>query len=174
LDRSILAQYLSYNLKNYNIVRLRRILFKLRRVVEKEAFHSSKDHPKRTMDQLMIDQQGIQKDQGLGIVSYLTGIKVQVSGKLMTQRTIPRKTSWIFSVGSLSRPFVKDQVLSLKNEARMTGSSSASFYNYRGSTSGSGHLNLHKKVDYRQYTRKTKKGAYTVKVWLGIRNRSDI
>lgn len=69
LDSTILGQYLALNANKYNFLRMKKKLFKLRLGSQRTKSHSAFHLPTR-----------------------LTGVKVELAGRLTTQRSIPRKT----------------------------------------------------------------------------------
>ena len=79
LNSSILAQYLAINASKYSFDRLQNLLL----------FAVSAVKPNST-------------EQERNSLPYLTGVKVQLSGLLTTQRAAPRKTVYTASVGTFS------------------------------------------------------------------------
>lgn len=73
LDSAILAQYIALNAGNYNFLRMQKMLF------NKVSLASTNSLPHQTM-----------------------GIKVELAGRLPTQRSIPRKTVENGHIGSFS------------------------------------------------------------------------
>jgi ribosomal protein S3 len=65
LDSSILAQYLGLNAGKYNFLRMKKMLFK---------------------------KQANLRSEPLNLPSWSTGVKMEIAGRLTTQRSIPRKT----------------------------------------------------------------------------------
>jgi ribosomal protein S3 len=65
LDSSILAQYLGLNAGKYNFLRMKKMLFKKQANLRSEPFN---------------------------LPSWSTGVKMEIAGRLTTQRSIPRKT----------------------------------------------------------------------------------
>lgn len=115
IDSTILAQYLSLNAFKYKFNKLQKTLFK-----RLPALNINISLP--------ID----------ALPSQVTGVKMQINGRLITQRSIPRKTK--------------------KS-------------NYSGTFTVNKNLNSTLSVD--SHTSKNKKGAYTIKVWLGAANTTD-
>ena len=72
LDSSILAQYVAINAGKYNFLRMQKMTFKALRCASTKANRVSRD--------------------GGALPSQLTGVKLELAGRLTTQRSIPRKT----------------------------------------------------------------------------------
>lgn len=81
LSREILAQYLRINVGKYDFRRLKGKLYKKANITK---------YPNSV------------KASGLSLPSNIVGIKVQVSGRLMTERSRPRQTVSTAQVGSIS------------------------------------------------------------------------
>lgn len=114
LDRSILAQYVAINGGKYNFTRMHKLIFNKLTTVKKNSV-------------LPTD----------ALSGHITGLKLELAGRLTTQRSIPRKT--------------------------VSNKHTGSFYvnKNRGS-----HDRRSWTVDFSQYASKNKIGAYTIKVWL--------
>lgn len=82
LDRTILAEYLRHNTQKYNFRRIKQTLF------EKTT---------------ILDQVTILNEKYRKLPSYLVGIKVEISGRLMTERVRPRKTVSTRQVGAMKK-----------------------------------------------------------------------
>ena len=106
LNSDILAQYIAINTAKYNFTR---IISRASNAI----FSSIPDFGNNL--------------ELVTIPSYITGMKVKISGRLLTQRSVPRQSVQTVQVGS----FACD------------------------------------KVESASYTSKNKKGAFTVKVWIG-------
>jgi Mitochondrial ribosomal protein (VAR1) len=107
---------------------------------------------------------GINKNEMSIQRAYLTGIKVEISGKLTTQRLIPRKTTYNFSIGSISERNLNTRVNKNRDGQNKIIRKEEEIIPRDINKVNSKKNMINKKVDYSQYTRKTKKGAYTVKV----------
>jgi ribosomal protein S3 len=81
MNRSILAQFLRINAANYNFRRLKGKLFKKVRITK------NAESTKR---------------QSLNLPSHIIGIKVQISGRLETERVRPRKTVSTAQLGAIT------------------------------------------------------------------------
>lgn len=114
LDRSILAQYVAINGGKYNFTRMHKLIFNKLTTVKKNSVLPSD-----------------------ALSGHITGLKLELAGRLTTQRSIPRKT--------------------------VSNKHTGSFYvnKNRGS-----HDRRSWTVDFSQYASKNKIGAYTIKVWL--------
>ena len=116
LNSYILAQYIAINSNRYNFTRIQRAIFNALRPVKASSLTSS--------DQLL--------------PAYITGMKIRVSGRLVTERSVPRQTVKTVQIGSFSR------LTPLQGE-------------------GTCQNNV---IDSASFTSKNKKGAFTVKVWI--------
>lgn len=117
LNSYILAQYIAINTAKYNFTRI------ISRLWGANAIFGSvvgKDASNTSSEALSTDTTTI-------IPRYVTGMKVRISGRLVTQRSVPRQSVQTAQVGSFSSTLIE----------------AASF------------------------TSKNKKGAFTVKVWIG-------
>jgi hypothetical protein len=83
LNSYILAQYIAINSNRYNFTRIQRAIFNALRAVKASSLHDSAG-----------------SDQVLP--SYITGMKIRVSGRLLTQRSVPRQTVQTAQIGSFS------------------------------------------------------------------------
>ena len=72
LDSSILSQYLALNASKYNFLRMKKILFQ-------KSLGGTDTASRRFLDDTYLP-------------SLSTGVKMELSGRLTTQRSIPRKT----------------------------------------------------------------------------------
>lgn len=81
LNSYILAQYIAINSNRYNFTRIQRAIFNALRAVKASSLHDSAG-----------------SDQVLP--SYITGMKIRVSGRLLTQRSVPRQTVQTAQIGS--------------------------------------------------------------------------
>ena len=89
LDTSILAQYLAINADKYNFLRMKKTLFS-RCSLTKSSLNRASEKT----------EQGRLKN--FYLPTGITGVKVELSGRLTTQRSIPRKTVTNVHKGSLS------------------------------------------------------------------------
>lgn len=83
LNSYILAQFVAYNTNEYNFVRIQRMIF------GKASIVKDTDSTEALMSELP---------------AHIVGIKIRISGRLMTERSRPRQTVQTFGIGS----FVKD------------------------------------------------------------------
>ncbi len=83
LNSYILAQYIAINSNRYNFTRIQRAIFNALRAVKATSLEASAG-----------------SDQVLP--SYITGMKIRVSGRLVTQRSVPRQTVQTAQIGSFS------------------------------------------------------------------------
>lgn len=125
LDASILSQYLSKNYGKYSFARLLNIL--------SAGFSSSLQQHKTNV--LNLDKP----------YSKVTGVEMKVSGRLTTQRSIPRKTVKYGRLGS-------------------------SIFSPKGEQSSMNNVGM-THTDFSQHTSKNKLGAFTVKVWMSQESR---
>lgn len=119
LNSYILAQYIAINTGKYNFARIISRLWGASAI-----FSPIPDSESNTDLQLISDSSRV-------IPAYITGIKVKVSGRLMTERSVPRQTVKNAQLGTFSRSSGVEQ------------------------------------IDSASFTSKNKKGAFTVKVWIG-------
>ena len=118
LDSYILAQYIAINTAKYNFTRIQRAIFGALQFPVLKASDTSV----------------LSEDSALP--SYITGMKIRISGRLTTQRSVPRQTVQTAQVGSFSSSHIP------ANSKASGIISSASF------------------------STKNQKGAFTVKVWI--------
>lgn len=78
LDRSILAQYVAINGGKYNFTRMHKLIFNKLTTVKKNSVLPSD-----------------------ALSGHITGLKLELAGRLTTQRSIPRKTVSNKHTGSL-------------------------------------------------------------------------
>jgi hypothetical protein len=116
LNSYILAQYIAMNTRKYNLKAITNSLF--------------------TCVQLS------GPDSTPLLPAQILGLKVKISGRLTTQRSVPRQTVQTVQIGSFSSSAV------------------AQAANKPGAALAEG------VVEYAAYTSKNKKGAFTVKVWI--------
>lgn len=84
LNSYILAQYIAINSNRYNFTRIQRAIFVSLRAVKAKALLENKS-----------------SNKGL-LPAYITGMKIQVSGRLVTQRSVPRQSVQTAQIGSFS------------------------------------------------------------------------
>lgn len=116
LNSYVLAQYIAMNTRKYNLKAITNSLF--------------------TRVQLS------GPDSTPLLPAQILGLKVKISGRLTTQRSVPRQTVQTVQIGSFSSSAIAQAV----------------------SKPGAGHAEG--VVEYAAYTSKNKKGAFTVKVWI--------
>lgn len=122
LNSYILAQYIAINSNRYNFTRIQRAIFVSLKAVKAKALQEAKTGNKPLLP------------------AYITGMKIRVSGRLVTQRSVPRQSVQTAQIGSFS-----------------------SFNAPAGRGEKRRNDNI---IDYSSFTSKNKKGAYTVKVWI--------
>ena len=84
LNSYILAQYIAINSNRYNFTRIQRAIFVSLRAIKAKAVQSLKS-----------------SNKGL-LPAYITGMKIRVSGRLVTQRSVPRQSVQTAQIGSFS------------------------------------------------------------------------
>ena len=100
-ESNILAQVLALSSKKY----------KFFLIMKKLLYTANIKHPGK--------EAGIKNDTFKDIPSYLSGIKVKLAGRILTERLVPRQTVKNFQVGSLSRgkvDFKTTSRITLKNK----------------------------------------------------------
>ena|ERR1700712_1660094 len=115
LNSYILAQYIAINTAKYNFTRIQRAIFGALQFPVLKG--SNLDGP---------------------LPSYITGMKIRISGRLTTQRSVPRQTVQTAQIGSFSSSHIP------------SGS--------QGDKSGI--------IESASFSTKNQKGAFTVKVWI--------
>lgn len=70
LDSAVLGQYLSMNAGKYNFARMQKMIFRKAATIQPNSVITAKD----------------------ALPTLLTGVKLELAGRLTTQRSIPRKT----------------------------------------------------------------------------------
>lgn len=124
LDSYILAQYLAHNAPNNTFIQFQETIF----TNAAKAFYSS-DLP-----------------------SHITGIKVQISGRLITESVIPRITVKSSLIGS----FCSSQTQTQSQKSVHQNSNNTGFSSRR-------------LIDYSRFTHKNNIGSFTIKVWIASR-----
>jgi hypothetical protein len=132
LNSFILAQYIAMNTRKYNFKAIMNSLFS---AVRESVMAPSKEEGSST-----------------SLPSQIVGLKVKISGRLATQRSVPRQTTQTAQIGSFSSSVVE-------NKANMTSDA-------QGPVKGI--------VEHAAFTSKNKKGAFTVKVWISQKAYSSI
>lgn len=130
LDSYILAQYLAHNAPSNTFIQFKKTIF----TKAAKAFHSS-DLP-----------------------SHITGIKVQISGRLITESVIPRMTVKSSLIGSFSS--------SKTGEANASTSETSKSENGKLGYAPKGHALKSTVIDYSKFTHKNNLGSFTIKVWI--------
>jgi ribosomal protein S3 len=128
LNSFILAQYIAMNTRKYNFKAIMNSLFSA------------------------VRESVMATGSSTSLPSQIVGLKVKISGRLATQRSVPRQTTQTAQIGSFSSSVVE-------NKANMTSDS-------RGPVKGI--------VEHAAFTSKNKKGAFTVKVWISQKAYSSI
>lgn len=133
MDASILAQYLAINLSKHGFSRMTNLLLNAVPYLNPDyAFN----------------------------LSYITGIKVQLSGLLTSQRNRSRKTVYTTSVGTFHKGIV-----TLHTTAQGGNHNDTNIMSSNASPVGAV-SNKELAIDYGTYTSKSGLGAFTVKVWI--------
>lgn len=128
LNSYILAQYIAMNTRKYNLKAITNSLF--------------------TRVQLS-DFPGGEKDSTPLLPAQILGLKVKISGRLATQRSVPRQTVQTVQIGSFSSSAIAQASSKpVKNIENI----------FQAHADGV--------VEYAAFTSKNKKGAFTVKVWI--------
>jgi hypothetical protein len=120
-----LAQYIAINTGKYNFKAIMNSLF----AAVRESIADFSDEESST-----------------SLPSHIIGVKVKISGRLVTQRSVPRQTTQTAQIGSFSSSVV--------NKANTTS-------NIQTPTFSKTNI-----VEHAAFTSKNKKGAFTVKVWI--------
>lgn len=89
MNSYILAQYVAINTSRYNFTRITRAIFGALQVVNPRTLFTSDVTNSAT-----------------SLPAYITGVKIRLSGRLATQRSVPRQTVQEAQVGSFSDPAV--------------------------------------------------------------------
>lgn len=137
MDASILAQYLAINASRFGFNRMINVLLNVVPFLNpKNSFFSLGGNTQSRLSQ-------VNQDFGQQQISYITGIKVQLSGLLTSQRNRSRKTVYTASAGTLNSSATENG-LSLNTATH--------------------NQNRTMSIDYGSYTSKSRLGAFTVKV----------
>ena len=96
LDSAIFAQYIALNAGKYNFARIQKMTF--------------------TKTKMVNGNTSTEQPEGTVLPSQVTGMKLELAGRLTTQRSIPRKTVENISTGSFSRLSLNLSRYSSKNK----------------------------------------------------------
>lgn len=142
LNSFILAQYIAMNTRKYNFKAIMNSLFSA------------------------VRESVMATGSSASLPSQIVGLKVKISGRLATQRSVPRQTTQTAQIGtfSSSRPSPKGVGANVENKANMASDSQEPV---RPPTGGG-------VVEHAAFTSKNKKGAFTVKVWISQKAHSSI
>jgi len=90
MNSYILAQYVAINTNRYNFTRIQRSIFAALQVVNQRTLFNNTG--------------GVQNvaNSEMALPSYITGLKITISGRLTTQRSVPRQTVQTAQIGSFS------------------------------------------------------------------------
>jgi hypothetical protein len=113
LNSYILAQYIAINTAKYNFTRIQRAIFGALQFPLLKGSNVDSTLP-----------------------SYITGMKIRISGRLTTQRSVPRQTEQTAQIGSFS-------------SSHIPANSKASGI-----------------IEFAAFSTKNQKGAFTIKVWI--------
>ncbi len=83
LNAHILAQYIAMNTRKYNFTRIQRAIF-------------------NAVKSVRIDGSSDSSSQATLLPAYITGIKIKISGRLATERSVPRQTEKTAQIGTFS------------------------------------------------------------------------
>jgi hypothetical protein len=119
-ESNILAQVLALSSKKYKFFLIMRKLF----------YTASIKHPGKSNGFVPQVFGGGKTDMFKIIPSYLSGLKVRLAGRLLTEKLVPRKTVKTFQVGSLSRGKVN-----FKTTSRITLKNKRGAYSFTVTTS---------------------------------------
>ena len=120
LNSFILAQYIAMNTRKYNFKAIMNSLFSA------------------------VRESVVATGSSASLPSQIVGLKVKISGRLATQRSVPRQTTQTAQMGTFSSSVVE-------NKANMASDSQEPVQGV---------------VEHAAFTSKNKKGAFTVKVWI--------
>lgn len=90
MNSYILAQYVAINTGRYNFTRIQRSIFAALQVVNQRTLFSASNEDVT--------------NSATPLPAYITGVKIRVSGRLTTQRSVPRQTVQTAQIGSFSDP----------------------------------------------------------------------
>lgn len=126
LNSYILAQYIAMNTRKYNLKAITNLLFARAKLLG--------------------------PDSSPMLPSQILGLKVKISGRLNTQRSVPRQTVQTYQIGTFSSSAIALSLFSLPGEK-----------NHKDNLNN---ITAQGVVEYGAYSGKNKKGAFTVKVWI--------
>lgn len=150
LNAEILAKYLALKCKKTNFSRLQ---IKLSRKMKKARFNYSMVVKKRNenltdneFNKIILDRKNNEMNYLQEKLRYkhLTGIKLQLKGRMNRRRTAQRTRKWVNYKGSLKNMKAsqyRESIPSIRNQIKPN-------------------------INYGKYSTKNRNGAYTVKVWL--------
>ena len=98
LNSYILAQYIAINTAKYNFTRIISRLWGAN-IIFSAPVHSSRQSRKDNL---------LAVTSNSAPTSYIKGVKVKVSGRLVTQRSVPRKTVETAQIGTFSNSLLSD------------------------------------------------------------------
>jgi ribosomal protein S3 len=133
LNSFILAQYIAMNTRKYNFKAIMNSLFSA------------------------VRESVMATGSSASLPSQIVGLKVKISGRLATQRSVPRQTTQTAQIGTFSSSVVE-------NKANMASDSQEPVLPPTGGGV----------VEHAAFTSKNKKGAFTVKVWISQKAHSSI
>lgn len=93
MNSYILAQYVAINTNRYNFTRIQRAIFAALQVVNQRTLFLPPGGGK-----------GDATDSATALPAYITGVKIRISGRLTTQRSVPRQTVQTAQIGAFSDP----------------------------------------------------------------------
>lgn len=128
LNSYILAQFVAMNTRKYNFKAIMNSLFSA------------------------VRESVIATGSTTSLPSQIVGLKVKISGRLATQRSVPRQTVQTAQIGSFSSSVIQNNAFSVQE----TGAKAEGV------------------VEFAAFTSKNKKGAFTVKVWISQKAYSSI
>jgi hypothetical protein len=128
LNSYILAQFVAMNTRKYNFKAIMNSLFSA------------------------VRESVMATGSTTSLPSQIVGLKVKISGRLATQRSVPRQTVQTAQIGSFSSSVIQNNAFSVQE----TGAKAEGV------------------VEFAAFTSKNKKGAFTVKVWISQKAYSSI
>lgn len=128
LNSYILAQFIAMNTRKYNFKAIMNSLFSA------------------------VRESVMATGSTTSLPSQIVGLKVKISGRLATQRSVPRQTVQTAQIGSFSSSVIQNKAFSVQE----TGAKAEGV------------------VEFAAFTSKNKKGAFTVKVWISQKAYSSI
>ena len=157
LNSSILAQYLALNAGKYNFTRMQKRVFKKAPTFDLNDISLNKEVlPQGSGAAQLFSPTSWETTRAVGLT---TGVKLELAGRLTTQRSIPRKTVENKHTGS----FTVDHRIS-SGPLGSTSSASQSTIGKGVTPAGAVEQPQNPFVNLSQYTSKNKLGTYTIKV----------